>query len=49
MKDASAEKACIRRVRGLCPDCGAPRGTRSRCPVHLAVHAARERRRRAAQ
>lgn len=43
-----AAKASARRTLGLCPDCGEPRGERSRCPVHLAVHAARERRSRAA-
>lgn len=43
---AASEKAMIRRMRGLCPDCGAERGTRSRCPVHLAVHAERARKRR---
>lgn len=42
----SAEKATIRRLRGLCPDCGAERGTRSRCPTHLAVHAERARKAR---
>lgn len=41
-------KAEARREMGLCPGCGAPRGTRSRCPVHLAVHAARARRARRA-
>lgn len=53
MKDADRimwrEKAAAHRIAGKCPDCGAPRGERSRCPIHLAVHAARERRRRAAQ
>ena len=43
----AAEKASIRRLRGLCPDCGAPRGTRSRCPVHLVRHAERARKSRA--
>lgn len=36
-------KAEARRDLGLCPDCGAPRGERSRCPVHLETHAARAR------
>jgi hypothetical protein len=44
-----AAKAAAHRIAGKCPDCGAERGERSRCPIHLAVHAARERRRRAAQ
>lgn len=43
----AAEKAHIRRLRGLCPDCGEPRGERSRCPRHLAVHAERARKSRA--
>lgn len=42
-------KAEVRRDRGLCPDCGEPRGERSRCPKHLAAHAERERCRRAAK
>lgn len=45
----AAEKASIRRLRGLCPDCGAERGTKSRCPVHLAVHAERARKARASR
>lgn len=41
------EVAAARRENGLCPDCGQPRGERSRCPTHLAVHRDRERARRA--
>ena len=36
-----------RMAKGKCPDCGAERGTKSRCPTHLAVHAERARKRRA--
>ena len=44
------EKAAAHRIAGKCPDCGAERGERSRCPAHLAVHAERARKaRRAAQ
>lgn len=35
--------AAGRRARGLCADCGADAGGRSRCLVHLAAHAARGR------
>ena len=54
MKDAELDrfvwrtKAEARRDMGLCPDCGAERGTRSRCPTHLAVHAERARKARRA-
>ena len=54
MKDAELDrfvwrtKAEARRDMGLCPDCGAERGTRSRCAVHLAVHAERARKARRA-
>lgn len=41
------EKAAAHRIAGKCPDCGANRGERSRCPTHLAAHAARARARRA--
>ena len=41
------EKAAAHRIAGKCPDCGASRGTKSRCPTHLAVHAERARKRRA--
>lgn len=41
------EVAAARRESGLCPDCGQPRGDKSRCPTHLAVHRDRERARRA--
>lgn len=41
------EVAAARRGMGLCPDCGQPRGERSRCPKHLEIHAQRERDRRA--
>lgn len=43
----SGDKAFARRAKGLCPDCGQPRGKRSRCPTHLVVHRDRERARRA--
>lgn len=41
------EVAAARRISGLCPDCGQPRGDKSRCPTHLVVHRDRERARRA--
>jgi hypothetical protein len=42
-------KAEARRDSDLCPDCGSARGERSRCPEHLAVHAARAREARKTQ
>ena len=54
MKDAELDrfvwrtKAEARRDMGLCPDCGAERGAKSRCPTHLAVHAERARKARRA-
>ena len=41
------EKAAAHRIGGGCPDCGQPRGDKSRCPTHLVVHRDRERARRA--
>lgn len=39
--------AAARREMGLCPDCGEPRGDKSRCEKHLAIHAERARATRA--
>lgn len=49
MTTEAAAFAPLRRSAGLCPDCNEPRGERSRCPKHLAVHAKRERARKAAK
>lgn len=49
MTTEAAAFAALRRSAGLCPDCNEPRGERSRCPKHLAVHAKRERARKAAK
>lgn len=47
MTSIAAYIAAARREAGLCPDCGESRGEHSRCPKHLAAHAARERARKA--